>query len=64
MIYKKTGVYLIKHLQVVHLFEADYNFVIDFIFSQQVLYSGIKNKKQSTLASSGPNWADNVSTLW
>ena len=52
MIYKKPGVYLINKLRVIHLFEADYNFVIGLVFGRRALYSGVKNK---TLHSS--QWA-------
>jgi hypothetical protein len=41
MIYKKPGVYLIDQLRVIHLFEADYNFMIGFIFGRRALYSGV-----------------------
>jgi hypothetical protein len=44
MIYKKPGVYLIDRLRVIHLFEADYNFVIGLIFGRRALYSGIENQ--------------------
>ena len=43
MIYKKPGVYLIDKLRVIHLFEADYNFVIGLIFGRRALYSGVHN---------------------
>jgi hypothetical protein len=52
MIYKKPGVYLIDCLRVIHLFEADYNFVIGLIFGRRALYSGIA---QNTLHPS--QWA-------
>jgi hypothetical protein len=42
MIYKKPGVYLIDRLRVIHLFEADYNFVIGLIFGRRALYSGVE----------------------
>jgi hypothetical protein len=44
MIYKKPGVYLIDRLRVIHLFEADYNFVIGLIFGRRALYSGVENQ--------------------
>jgi hypothetical protein len=43
MIYKKPGVHLINRLCVIHLFEADYNFVSGLIFGRRALYSGIEN---------------------
>ena len=42
-IYKKPGVFLIKRLRVIHLFEADYNLVIGLIFGRRTLYSGVEN---------------------
>jgi hypothetical protein len=44
MIYKKPGVYLIDRLRVIHLLEADYNFVIGLLFGQRALYSGVENQ--------------------
>jgi hypothetical protein len=58
MLYKKPGVYLINRLRVIHLFEADYNFVIGLIFGRRVLYSGVEN--QTLHQASGLNRADNV----
>jgi hypothetical protein len=52
MIYKKAGVDLMKKLRVIHLFEADYNFIIGTIFGRRAMYSGVDNK---TLHSS--QWA-------
>jgi hypothetical protein len=52
MIYKKPGVYLMKKLRVIHLFEADYNFIIGTIFGRRAMYSGVDN---NTLHSS--QWA-------
>ena len=43
MIYKNPGTYLIEKLCVIHLFEADYNFVIGTIFGRRTLYSCIDN---------------------
>jgi hypothetical protein len=43
MIYKKPGVYLIHKLRVIHLFEADYNFIIGTIFGRRAMYSGVDN---------------------
>jgi hypothetical protein len=43
MIYKKPGVYLMSKLRMIHLFEADYNFIIGTIFGQRAMYSGIDN---------------------
>lgn len=59
MIYKKPGVYLIDRLRVIHLFEADYNFVIGLIFGRRALYSGVKHQTIHTPAK-GPSLADNV----
>jgi hypothetical protein len=42
IIYKKPGFYLIDQLCVIHLFEADYNFVIGLIFGRRVLYFGVE----------------------
>jgi hypothetical protein len=44
MIYKKIGVYLVHRLCVIHLFEADYNFIIDTILGRRAMYSGVDNK--------------------
>jgi hypothetical protein len=52
MIYKQPGVYLLEKLRIIHLFEADYNFIIGTIFGRRVLYSGVDN---GTLHSS--QWA-------
>jgi hypothetical protein len=41
MIYKKPGVYLMSKLRVIHLFEADYNFIIGTIFGRRAMYSGV-----------------------
>jgi hypothetical protein len=43
MIYKKPGVYLMSKLRVVHLFEADYNFIIGTVFGRRAMYSGVDN---------------------
>jgi hypothetical protein len=43
MIYKKPGVYLMNKLRVIHLFEADYNFIIGTIFGRRAMYSGVDN---------------------
>jgi hypothetical protein len=43
MIYKKPGVFLIDKLRVIHLFEADYNFIIGTVFGRRAMYSGIDN---------------------
>ena len=43
MIYKNPGVYLIDEMRVIHLFEADYNFVIGTIFGRRALYSRVNN---------------------
>jgi hypothetical protein len=52
MIYKKPGVFLLEKLRVIHLFEADYNFIIGTIFGRRAMYSGVDN---GTLHSS--QWA-------
>jgi hypothetical protein len=44
VIYKKLGVYLIGRLRVIHLFEANYIFVIGLILGQRALYSGVEQK--------------------
>jgi hypothetical protein len=44
MLYKKPGMYLMNKLRIIHLFEADYNFIIGTSFSQCALYSGVDNK--------------------
>jgi hypothetical protein len=43
MLYKKPGVYLMNKLRIIHLFEADYNFIIGTIFGRRALYSGVDN---------------------
>jgi hypothetical protein len=43
MIYKQPGVYLIDKLRVIHLFEADYNFIIGTVFGRRAMYSGVEN---------------------
>jgi hypothetical protein len=43
MIYKQPGVYLIDKLRVIHLFEADYNFIIGTVFGRRAIYSGVEN---------------------
>ena len=46
MIYKQPGVYLMKKLRVIHLFEADYNFInfiIGTVFGRRAMYSGVDN---------------------
>jgi hypothetical protein len=62
MIYKKPGVYLIDRLRVIHLFEADYNFVIGLIFGRRALYSGVEHVTlhPSQLAQPGRQCADVV----
>jgi hypothetical protein len=37
MIYKKPGVYLMSKLRVIHLFEADYNFIIGTVFGRRAM---------------------------
>jgi hypothetical protein len=44
MIYKKLGVYLVNQLRVIHLFEADYNFIIGTILGHCAMHSGVDNK--------------------
>jgi hypothetical protein len=44
MIYKKLGVYLVNRLRVIHLFEADYTFIIGTILGRIAMYSGVDNK--------------------
>jgi hypothetical protein len=44
MLYKKPGIYLMNKLRIIHLFEADYNFIIGTIFGRRALYSGVDNK--------------------
>jgi hypothetical protein len=43
MIYKKVGVYLVHRLRVIHLFEADYIFIIGTILGHRAMYSGVDN---------------------
>jgi hypothetical protein len=43
MLYKKPGIYLMNKLCIIHLFEADYNFIIGTIFGRRALYSGVDN---------------------
>jgi hypothetical protein len=43
MLYKKPGIYLNNKLRMIHLFEADYNFIIGTIFGRRALYSGVDN---------------------
>jgi hypothetical protein len=52
MICKQPGVYLLEKLRIIHLFEADYNFIIGTIFGRRALHSGGDN---GTLHSS--QWA-------
>jgi hypothetical protein len=44
MIYKQIGVYLVHRLRVIHLFEADCNFIIGTILGRRAMYSGVDNK--------------------
>jgi hypothetical protein len=62
MIYKKPGVFLIDKLRVVHLFEAEYNFIIGTMFGQRAMYSGVDNitLHSSQWAQSGRQCADVV----
>jgi hypothetical protein len=48
MIYKKPGVYLLNRLRVMHLFEADYNFIIGTIFGRRATCSGVDNYSRHT----------------
>jgi hypothetical protein len=44
MIYKIQEVYyLINKLRVIHLFEADYNFIVGAVFGRCAMYSGVDN---------------------
>jgi hypothetical protein len=43
MIHKKLGVCLMFKLRVIHLFEADYNFIIAIIFGRRAMCSGVDN---------------------
>jgi hypothetical protein len=65
MIYKKVGVYLVHHLRVIHLFEADYNFMIGTILGRRALYSGVENKTlhPSQWAQPGRQCSDRV-VMW
>jgi hypothetical protein len=62
MIYKKTGVFLIDKLGVIHLFEADYNFIIGTVFGRRAMYSGVDNHTihSSQWAQPGQQCADVV----
>jgi hypothetical protein len=44
MIYKQLGVHLVNRLRVIHLFEADCNFIIGTILGCRAIYSGVDNK--------------------
>jgi hypothetical protein len=37
-------VFLVNKLKVIHLFEADYNFIIGIIFGRRAMYSGVDDK--------------------
>jgi hypothetical protein len=43
MIHKQPGIYLLEKLRIIHLFEADYNFVIETIFGRGALHFGVDN---------------------
>lgn len=59
MIYKKPGVYLIDQLRVIHLFEADYNFLIGLIYSADERFTRELSMRCST-QTNGLNRADVV----
>ena len=44
MIYKKTGCHELEKLQVIHLFEADFNLIIGIIFGRWAMFHQIDNK--------------------
>ena len=59
---KKPGVHLIEKLRVIHLFEADYNFIIGTVFGRRAMYSGVDNHTlhQSQWAKPGRQCSDVV----
>jgi exonuclease III len=43
MIYKKPGNFQLEKLRVIHLFEADYNWLIGVIFGRRAMYAAVEN---------------------
>jgi hypothetical protein len=62
MIYKQPGIYLINKIRVIHLFEADYNFIIGTVFGRRAMYSGVENNTLHSIqwAQPGRQCADAV----
>jgi hypothetical protein len=45
MIYKKAGVLELNELRVIHLFEADFNLLVGFIFGRRIVHNAVDHQR-------------------
>ena len=58
MIQKKLGLFLLEKLRNIHLFEADYNWILGFVFGRRMVYTVQKLRSNYQMAK-GAHGQDN-----